>query len=137
EDDAQNGPDHVDSHRSPAYVISPYTRRAAVDHTFYNTTSMLRTMEMLLKLQPLTHYDATAALMFPAFAAEPDTRPYVAEAPRVALDTTNPPRPAAAANLDFSAPDRIDDEVLTAILWQALRGVPPPPPTRAAFLSPR
>jgi DNA-binding beta-propeller fold protein YncE len=136
EDDAQNGPDHVDSHRSPAYIISPYTRRAAVDHSFYNTTSMLRTMEILLKLPPLTHYDATATLMFPAFAANPDLRPYTAERPRVPLDTTNPPRPnAAAANFDFSAPDRIDDYVLTGILWQALRGVKPPPPTRAAFLS--
>jgi DNA-binding beta-propeller fold protein YncE len=135
EDDAQNGPDHVDSHRSPAFVISPYTRRAAVDHTFYNTTSMLRTMEMLLKLPPLTHYDATAAVMFPAFSATPDLRPYLAEAARVPLGTKNPPRPSASARLDFSAPDRIDDDVLTAILWRALRGVPPPPPTRAAFLS--
>ncbi|MFO0363874.1 MAG: bifunctional YncE family protein/alkaline phosphatase family protein [Acidobacteriota bacterium] len=135
EDDAQNGPDHVDSHRSPAFVISPYTRRAAVDHTFYNTTSMLRTIEMLLQLPPLTHYDATATVMFPAFSSTPDLRPYLAEAPRVSLDTKNPPGTAASARLDFSAPDHVTDDVLTALVWQTLRGVPPPPPTRAAFLS--
>ena len=60
EDDAQNGPDHVDSHRSPAFLISPWVKRHAVDGTMYNTTSMLRTMEFLLGLQPMTHFDAGA-----------------------------------------------------------------------------
>src|SRR5436305_260510 len=53
EDDAQNGPDHVDSHRSPAFVLSPYTRRGIVDSNFYNTTSMLRTIELLVGLRPM------------------------------------------------------------------------------------
>jgi hypothetical protein len=91
-------------------------------------------MEMLLQLPPLTPHDATASVMFPAFAATPDLRPYVPVVPDARLDARNPPRSAAVA-MDFSAPDRIPDEVLTAALWQALRGVPPPPPTRAAFLA--
>ena len=52
EDDAQDGADHVDSHRSPAYVISPYTRRGIVDSTLYNTTSVLRTIELILRVDP-------------------------------------------------------------------------------------
>ena len=64
EDDAQNGPDHVDSHRAPAWVISPYTHRGMVDSTMYNQTSVLRTMEMILGLRPMTHFDAGARPMF-------------------------------------------------------------------------
>ena len=60
EDDAQNGPDHVDSHRSPAFVISPYVRRGAIDSTMYNQTSMLRTIELILGVRPMTHFDAGA-----------------------------------------------------------------------------
>lgn len=93
EDDAQNGPDHVDSHRSPAFIISPYTRRGAIDSTFYNTTSMLRTIEQILKPPPLTHYDATSPAMRTAFQAKPDLTPYVAEPPRVSLTAVKLPGP--------------------------------------------
>jgi DNA-binding beta-propeller fold protein YncE len=140
EDDAQNGPDHVDSHRSPAYVLSPWTRGGKVDSHFYNTTSMLRTIEALLKLPPLTHYDATSRPMLTAFNAKPDLRPYEVEDARVPLDTKNPPRSATAARsnaLDLSAPDRIDDAEMNEILWQALRNGPAPPPTRAVFVKSR
>jgi phospholipase C len=140
EDDAQNGPDHVDSHRAPAYILSPYTRRGVVDSTFFNTTSVLRTIELILGLAPLTHYDASSLPMLSAFARKPDLSPYVAEAPRVPLDSKNPARSATAARsaaLDFSAPDRIDDAEMNAILWQALRHTPPPPPTRSTFLRAR
>ena len=74
EDDAQNGPDHVDSHRSPAFVISPYTRRGTIDSNMYNTTSMLRTMELILHLHPMTHFDAGATPMINAFSKQPVLR---------------------------------------------------------------
>lgn len=133
EDDAQNGPDHVDAHRAPAYVLSPYTRGRRVDSTFYNTTSMLRTIEWILGLSPLTHYDAQAPLMVEAFHTRSDPRPYRARPAQVPLTTRNPPRSDAAA-LDFSRPDAIDDAVLNAVLWRALRGQAPPPPVRSVFL---
>ena len=105
EDDAQNGPDHVDSHRSPAFVISPYTRRGTVDSTMYNTTSMLRTMELILHLRPMTHFDAGARPMFAAFAQQGSTTPYQAEKPRISLDERNPANSSTAsrsARLDFT-----------------------------------
>ena len=90
EDDAQSGADHVDSHRSLACVISPYARRGAVDHTFYNTASVLRTIELILGLAPMTQFDAAALPMWPAFQEKPDPRPYAAERPRIPLDERNP-----------------------------------------------
>src|SRR5207302_6657272 len=79
EDDAQNGPDHVDSHRSPAFLISSYVKRHTVDGTMYNTTSMLRTIEFLLGLKPMTHFDAGARPMTAAFQGKADPAPYTAE----------------------------------------------------------
>ncbi len=138
EDDAQNGPDHVDSHRSPAFVISPYVTRARTDSTMYNTTSMLRTIELILGLRPMTHFDAGARPMTTLFQSKPDLKPYTAEAPRMELNERNPPNAPAAARsgrLDFSEADRIDDNELNAILWLALRGggAVPPTPTRSVF----
>ena len=136
EDDAQNGADHVDSHRSPAFVLSPFTRRAIIDSTMYNTTSMLRTMELILSLRPMTHFDAAARPMFTAFRAEPDARPYSAEKPRIPLDQLNPgssPTAARSLKLDFSEEDRIDDDELNEILWRAIRATEPPPPARSYF----
>jgi phospholipase C len=111
EDDAQDGADHVDSHRSPAYVISPYTRRGVVDSTMYNTTSMLRTMELILGLKPMTVFDAGATPMANAFAQKADLRPYTNEA--VPLNEKNPEHSATAERsekLDFSASDMADEE---------------------------
>ncbi len=137
EDDAQNGPDHVDSHRAPAYVISPYIRRGFVDSTFYNTTSVLRTIELILGLPPMTQYDASSPPITAAFQAQPDLRPYSALPANVSLTETNPQRSSTARAselLDWSMPDRVDDLELNRILWQALRGTDPPPPVRSAFL---
>jgi hypothetical protein len=137
EDDAQNGPDHVDSHRSPAFVLSPYTRRnGLVDSTLYNTTSMLRTMELILGLRPMTHFDAAARPMAAAFSNTADTRPYAAEKARMPIDTRNPAVSATAARserLDFSEADRIDDDELNDILWRAIRNTEPPSPVRSYF----
>ncbi len=136
EDDAQNGPDHVDSHRSPAFVISPYTRRGIVDSHMYNTTSMLRTIELILHLRPMTHFDAAALPMFAAFSEQPSLAPYEAEKPRVSLEDRNPansPTASRSARLDFSREDLNDDNEVNDILWLALRGADPPPPMRSMF----
>ena len=141
EDDAQNGPDHVDSHRSPAYVISPYTRRGIIDSTMYNTTSMLRTMELILGLRPMTHFDAAARPMWNAFAAKPDARPYAALKPRHPLEERNPAAVASAyrelaersAKFDLDEADEIDDDVMNQILWRGIKGTTPPVPVRSYF----
>lgn len=136
EDDAQNGPDHVDSHRSPAFVLSPYTRRGIVDSTMYNTTSILRTMELILGLRPMTHFDAGARPMWAAFAGKPDPSPYQAVQPATPLDTRNPQGTATAARtarMDFSEADRIEDDELNDILWRTIRSTEPPAPVRSWF----
>jgi hypothetical protein len=135
EDDAQNGPDHVDSHRSPAYVISPYTRARGVDSTMYNTTSMLRTMELILGLRPMTVFDASARPMWNAFANKADTRPFASVAARHALDERNPQKQTADARrsneFDLEEADRIDDDEMNAILWHAVKNSEPPAPVRS------
>jgi DNA-binding beta-propeller fold protein YncE len=136
EDDAQDGADHVDSHRSPAYVISPYTRRGVVDSTLYNTTSVLRTIELILGLKPMTMFDAAARPMANAFRKTPDLAPYRNEPPRVPLDDKNPPHTALAARsmkLDFSASDMADEHELNDILWIAIKGTEPPAPVHSRF----
>jgi DNA-binding beta-propeller fold protein YncE len=137
EDDAQNGPDHVDSHRSPAYLISPYIKRRSVDSHMYNTTSMLRTMETLLGLRPMTHFDASAPLMTAAFQSQPDPTPYAAEKARVSLADRNPPNAPGAKDMEgmnFDKEDEIDEDVLNNALWRAVRkDAPPPPPVRSYF----
>lgn len=134
EDDAQNGSDHVDSHRAPAFVLSPYTRGRGIDSTMYNTVSMLRTMEHILGLRPMTIHDAAARPMWAAFLPKPDPRPYSAEKPRVPLEERNPqssPLAARSQQLDLSEADRIEDDEMNEILWRALRGTEPPPPVRS------
>jgi hypothetical protein len=136
EDDAQDGADHVDSHRTIAYVISPYTRRGIVDSTLYNTTSILRSIELILGLKPMTMFDAAATPMANAFSAKGDFRPYVNEAPQVPLNDKNPQHSATAERsekLDFSQSDLADEDELNDILWLAIRGTPPPAPVRSAF----
>ena len=136
EDDAQNGPDHVDSHRSPAFVISPYVKRHRVDGTMYNTASMLRTIELLLGLRPMTHFDAGARPMTSVFESTPDLASYAVEKPRIPLDTRNPagaPGARASARMNFEEADAIDDDELNDILWVAIRRSTPPPPVRSYF----
>ncbi|HEY3121347.1 MAG TPA: alkaline phosphatase family protein, partial [Vicinamibacteria bacterium] len=109
EDDAQNGPDHVDAHRSVAFVLSPYARRGAVDSTLYTTSGMLRTMELILGLPPMSQYDAAASPMYGAFQTTPVLTPYAHREARVSLEEKNDgaaPCAAASAAMDFSEPDR-------------------------------
>jgi YVTN family beta-propeller protein len=138
EDDAQNGPDHVDAHRTVGLVISPYTKRRHVDSTQYSTVSLLRTMELILGLPPLSQYDAAARPLFASFTATADLRPYEHAAAQIALDTVNPKTAYGAqrsAKMDFSEYDRADDFELNEILWRAIKGkdAPLPPAVRRAI----
>jgi YVTN family beta-propeller protein len=134
EDDAQNGPDHVDAHRTVGFVISPYIKRHVIDSMHYSTASMVHTMEVALGLPPMTQYDAGAPTMSADFTAKPDFTPYIALPETVDLTARNPssgPGAQASAKLDFSGPDRVDPNTLNHILWLAMRpGVPYPAPPR-------
>ena len=91
EDDAQNGPDHVNAHRTVGLVISPYVKRKSLDSTQYTTVSMVRTIELILGLAPLSQYDAAAQPMFNSFTDQADLAPYVAEPARINVNATNGP----------------------------------------------
>ncbi len=139
QDDVQNGSDHVDAHRSVALAISPYIRRNHVDSTMYSTSSMLRTMELILGVEPMTQFDAAALPMYNSFQAEPDVRPFAALEPRVDIHATNQALAWGAdmsEKMDFSIPDAADDLLLNDIVWRSVRGAdsPMPPPVRAAFV---
>ncbi len=137
EDDAQNGPDHVDAHRTTAFVFSPYTKRGAVDSTMYSTSSMLRTMELILGLKPMSQYDAAATPMFNSFQSAPDLSPYHAVPSNVDLNERNK-EDAWGGNLklNFAREDAVDDLLLSEIVWRSVRGAdsPMPAPVRAAFV---
>jgi len=92
------GPDHADSHRAPAFVISPYAKRGAVDSSFYNSASVLRTMELILGLSPMTMHDAGAPPMLEAFTPVADLKVFTAEKPGVPLDERNPGNTANAGD---------------------------------------
>jgi YVTN family beta-propeller protein len=137
EDDAQDGPDHVDAHRTVGLVISPYIR-PGVDSTMYTTASFVRTMELMLGLPPMTQFDADATPLG-CLVTVPNPAAYTLLPPQTDLDARNPRKGAgarASALLDFSAPDRADPDALNAILWNALKpGVPLPAPVRSARLT--
>ena len=140
EDDAQNGPDHVDAHRSIAFLVSPYTRRGVVDSTMYSTSSMLRTMELLLGLKPMTQFDTAATPMFNAFQAAADLRPYQALPANVDLEAKNPLTAwGGQLELNFAKEDAVDDLLLNELIWRSVRGAdhPMPAPVRAAFVRAR
>ncbi len=139
EDDAQNGPDHVDAHRTIAFVISPYTKRSFVDSTMYSTASMLRTMELILGLKPMSQFDAAARPMYRCFSREPDLRPFKAVPSRVDLEARNPLTAWGAdlsRQMDFTREDAADDLLLNEVIWRSIRGAnaPMPAPKRAAFV---
>jgi DNA-binding beta-propeller fold protein YncE len=141
EDDAQNGPDHVDSHRSVALVISPYSRRGAVDSTLYTTSGMLRTIELILGLEPMSQYDAAATPMYGAFQADPLLTPYALRPARVPLDEMNDPLAwgaEASVAMNLEEADMAPELELNEILWKSVRGAHSamPPPVRAAFVRP-
>src|SRR5262249_8065751 len=119
EDDAQNGPDHVDAHRTVCLVASPYARRGLVDHAMYSTVSMLRTIELVLGLPPMSQFDAAAAPMVTAFTDQPTLGPYTALTPKQQLGERNQPgayRARDALALPLDRPDEADEAVLTEIV---------------------
>ena len=121
EDDAQDGPDHVDGHRTVGYVISPYIKRGGVDHTMYSTASMVRTMELMLGLPPMTLHDRHAASMLESFTKQVNLIPFKYEAARIDLSAKNPKVGKLAEEskkLNFSEYDRADPQKLNRILWE-------------------
>lgn len=139
EDDAQNGPDHVDAHRSPAYVIGPYVKRKYVDHTMYSTSSMLRTMELILGIPPMSQYDAAATPMWRCFTAAPDYTAYTALPAQIDITEVNTKHTASArlsATFDFSKEDRVPDLLFSEVIWKAVKGEDSkmPAPRRSAFV---
>jgi YVTN family beta-propeller protein len=138
EDDAQNGPDHVDSHRAPAWVISPWVKKGSVNSTMYNQASVLRTMELILGMRPMTTYDAGARPMFSVFDNTPAAGAYALEKPQTPLDQRNPaksPTAARSLRMNFKDADDVDEDELNRILWAAIKGpdVPMPAPVRSRF----
>jgi YVTN family beta-propeller protein len=125
EDDAQNGPDHIDAHRTVALVVSPYSRTGRVDSTFYSTASMLRTVELLVGLAPMTQFDAYSTPMFASFTRRPDFAPYAAITPTVPfneVNTASSPLAAESARQDLSTEDRIDEQLFNQAIWKSVKG---------------
>jgi phospholipase C len=125
EDDSQNGPDHIDSHRTIALVASPYAKRGFVDHTMYDTVSMLKTMELILGLAPLSQYDAAAIPMVLAFQDEADTTPFTALPNRFPLDSLNAPDAFGAElsmRMNLEELDAAPEELLNEIIWKSVKG---------------
>ncbi|RFS15161.1 beta-propeller fold lactonase family protein [Emticicia sp. C21] len=139
EDDAQNGSDHVDAHRSTAYVAGGYVKRGYVDHTMYSTSSMLRTMELILGIPPMSQYDAAATPMWRCFSKTTDSKGFVARKNNINLDERNVAvnrNSIKSAEFDLSKPDLINDLEFSQIVWQSIKGLnsPMPAPKRSAFL---
>jgi len=136
EDDAQNGPDHVDAHRSVGLVISPYTKGRGVNHTLYSTASMLRSIELILGLPPMSQYDAAAMPMFNIFSSEPDLTPYVAENPRHDLSEKNKAGSYGQSMMEkfnLRREDAVPDRVFNEIVWRSIKGTPMPAPRYSIF----
>lgn len=139
EDDAQNGSDHVDAHRTTALVISPWTKRRQVDSSLYSTSSMLRTMELILGLQPMSQFDAAALPMYASFAPTPDVTPFTARPAGTDIEARNLSSAwgsDVSDSLDLAEEDAADDLILNEIIWKSVKGAdsPMPPPVRAAFV---
>ena len=139
EDDAQNGADHVDAHRSTAYVAGGFVKRGFVDHTIYTTASVLRTMELILGIAPMTQYDAAATPMWRCFNKAVDTTGFVALPSNVDLSQKNVVMnqwQRRSESFNFTKEDAIPDLEFNLVLWNALKGeaIPFPAPRRAAFV---
>src|SRR5262249_23610591 len=119
EDDAQNGSDHVDAHRTVALAISPYVKRHSVDSTMYSTSSMLRTIDLILGLEPMSQFDAAARPMYESFGDTPDFSPFNHRPARVdinARNTRNAPLAAVSARINLEVEDRADDLLFNEII---------------------
>jgi hypothetical protein len=131
----------VDAHRVVALVVSPYTKRRYVDSTMYSTASMLRTMELILGLKPMSQFDAAARPMFNSFTAKADPTPYAHVAPKTDLKELNQPGAVGAdisAKFNLAKEDQADDILFNEVIWRSVKGAGArmPPPVRAAFFIP-
>jgi hypothetical protein len=139
EDDAQNGPDHVDAHRSTAYVAGPFIKRRFVDHSMYSTSSLLRTIELILGLPPMSQYDAAAPSMYKCFTSVPDLTPFQSVPANIDINERNTRRSASATlseTFDFTKEDRVPDLLFSQVIWKAVKGEESimPAPRRSAFV---
>ena len=139
EDDAQNGSDHVDAHRTIAFGISPYIRRGTVDSTMYSTSSLLHTIELLLGFAPMSQFDAAAMPMWASFQSTPDLTPYTVRPATTDLKQENTKMAwgaKASQRMNFTKEDAADDLKLNEIIWKSVKGgdSPMPAPHRAAFV---
>ncbi|MEO8820758.1 MAG: hypothetical protein ABI267_01630, partial [Ginsengibacter sp.] len=139
EDDAQNGPDHVDAHRSPIFLVSPYIKRHFVDHTMYSTSGLLRTMELILGLPPMSQYDAAAMPLFRSFTTKPDFTPYSALPANVDIDKRNTAWNKLAkesAKFNLAVEDAAPDIPFNEVIWKSIKGENSvmPAPRHSAFI---
>ncbi len=135
EDDAQDGPDHVDAHRMPVQVISPYTQTGKVDSTLYSTVSVLRTIEQIVGIGPMTQFDAQATPMFNAFTSKPDLTPYNAVKPSdqvlTAINGQNAPMAGQMSLQSFDKEDQLNAQLANQAIWQSVKGAGSPMPAPA------
>ena len=139
EDDAQNGPDHVDAHRTTAYVAGGYVKRGYIDHTPYSTSSMVRTIELILGMAPMSQYDAAATPMWRSFSKTVNTKTFQAIPANVNLNDVNTkdgPLAKKSKTFDFSKEDRVNDFEFSEVIWKGVRGEHSvmPAPKRSAFV---
>ncbi len=142
EDDAQNGPDHVDAHRTTAYVAGGFVKQGFADHTMYSTSSALRTIELILGLPPMSQYDASAEPMWRCFNTTATHPPFHSTANLVDLNLKNIDESKLSRlseKFDFSKEDRIPDAQFNQVIWSAVKGLnsPCPAPVHAAFFTPQ
>ncbi|MDP1843131.1 MAG: bifunctional YncE family protein/alkaline phosphatase family protein [Sediminibacterium sp.] len=139
EDDAQDGPDHVDAHRTTAFVAGGFVKRGFVDHTMYSTTSMLKTIELILGMPPMSQFDAGATPMWRSFSKEAIHIPFKSRPAQIDLNEKNQTESVwqrKSELFDFSKEDRIQDREFTEVIWKAVKGIDAivPAPKRAAFI---
>ncbi|MBA4408733.1 MAG: bifunctional YncE family protein/alkaline phosphatase family protein [Bacteroidota bacterium] len=140
EDDAQNGPDHVDAHRTTAYIAGGFVKQGFVDHTMYSTSSALRTIELILGLPPMSQYDAAAEPMWRCFNKTANHPPFKSTPNLVDLNLKNTADnkfSRLSETFDFSKEDRVPDAQFNEVIWAAIKGFdsPCPAPVHAAFFT--
>jgi YVTN family beta-propeller protein len=139
EDDAQNGPDHIDAHRSPVFVAGPYVKRNAVIHNMYSTSGVLRTIELILGLPPMSQYDASAVPLYECFTNKPDLSPYIAKPAEVDLEQRNVAVNESSSRseaFNLAKEDSAPDLDLNEVVWKFVKGENSimPAPKRSAFV---
>lgn len=138
EDDAQDGPDHVDAHRSPVYIAGGFVKQGFVDHTPYTTSSVLRTIELILGMPPMSQYDAAARPLWRCFNETANHAPFAVRPCNIDLNEKNlaiNKWSEKSEKFDFTKEDRINEAEFNAVIWAAVKGEnnPCPAPTHAAF----